>query len=186
MTAATHTTLVGIFDDPIEAEGAVGDLQQAGYESADVEMVIRGEEAVRGGEITDALGTKDMPDAWRGIMVGGLAGMLLGALVAFAFRGSSLEMATRDLGSIAGYAGAGMAMGGLLGAMYGLWRSEREARHYARKFGSGRAIVAVPADGRAEWAVDILKRHHGHDIHQEPTDPLHPEQATWRMLFKGP
>ena len=78
------------------------------------------------------------------------------------------------------------AVGGLLGAMLGLWLSEREARLYAVKFASGRAIVAVPADMRAEQAVDILRLHHRHDIHREPCDPIHPERAMWRRLFKGP
>src|SRR5438552_16956104 len=75
MADANHVTLIGIFDDPNEAEEAVGDLQQAGFESDDVEMVIRGEQAVMGGEITDAQGTKDGTEAWRGIFFGGLIGL---------------------------------------------------------------------------------------------------------------
>lgn len=185
MATATQATLLGIFDDPIEAEGAVEDLRQAGFDAADVEMVIRGEDAVRGGEITDALGTKDMADAWRGVLLGALAGLLFGALTGLV-RNGGFDVSGREMGAIAGYAGAGAAVGGLLGAMYGLWRSEREARMYARKFASGRAIVAVPVDNRADWAVDIFQRHHGHDIHREPCDPLHPERALWRKLLKGP
>jgi hypothetical protein len=184
--AANHATLVGIFDDPGEAEEAVGDLHQAGFESEDVEMVIRGEDAVMGGEITDALGTKDATDVWYGIFYGGMVGLLLGALTGFIARRGVADPAGRALGAIAGYAAAGVAVGGILGAMYGLWRSEREARKFATRFASGRAIVAVPADNRAGWAEEILRRHHGHDIHCEARDPLHPEKAEWRKLFRGP
>ena len=184
MPVSSDVTLVGIFDDPREAEEAVGDLEHVGFSSEDVEMVIRGDDAVRGGEITDAVGTKDGLEAWRGIFTGGMAGLLLGALTAFFFHGSGGNPAGRALGAVAGYGAAGMAVGGLLGAMYGLWRSEIEARTFMRRFTSGRAIVAVAVDGRVESAMDILQRHHGHDIHREPCDPLHPDQAPWRRLFK--
>jgi hypothetical protein len=185
MAAQLDATLIGIFDDPIEAEEAVVDLRQAGYETKDVEMVIRGEDAVSGGEITDAVGVKDAHDALRGALVFGMMGLLFGALSGLVFHRTGIRFSVHDLGGIAGYAVAGVAVGGLLGAMFGLWRSEREARRFSHKFTSGRAIVAVPADTRVDWATEILRRHHGHDIHREPHDPLHPEQAEWRKLFNS-
>ena len=48
---------------------------------------------------------------------------------------------------LVGYAGAGAAIGGILGAMSfpGLGVSEDEAHHYEKLFTEGKAIVAVKA-----------------------------------------
>ena len=52
-------TLVAIFDDRLEAERAVRDLEVAGFNDENIGYAIRGKEAVAGGMITDTSGTKD-------------------------------------------------------------------------------------------------------------------------------
>src|SRR5688572_20299445 len=54
-----NTVVVGIFDDRYQAEQAVDELEQSGYSHSDVGFAIRGNDAVEGGMITDAMGTKD-------------------------------------------------------------------------------------------------------------------------------
>src|SRR5215207_10002531 len=74
------TVVVGIFDDRYEAEQALDDLVQAGFSRGDIGFAIRGHDAVEGGMITDAGGTKDGTGALAGITAGAVAGGVLGAL----------------------------------------------------------------------------------------------------------
>jgi hypothetical protein len=71
------------------------------------------------------------------------------------------------LASVLGFGAAGVATGGILGAMAGLGISEEEARDYEREFRAGRAIVTVQARGRSLDARRILDAHGAHNIHSE-------------------
>jgi hypothetical protein len=73
---------------------------------------------------------------------------------------------------VLGFGAAGVATGGILGAMVGLGISEEEARVYEKEFNAGRAIVTVHAGERAQEARDILGRHGAHNVENAPTDPL--------------
>ena len=74
-----------------------------------------------------------------------------------------------------GYAGAGAAVGGILGAMIGLGYSEEEARYYEQKFNEGKAIVAVKPGARWQEAAEILRRHGGYDLQQFRQSPIETE-----------
>ena len=74
-------TLVAVFDDRLEAERAVRDLENAGFKDDQIGYAIRGSEAVAGGMITDSSGTKDGKGALVGAVTGGLAGGALAATV---------------------------------------------------------------------------------------------------------
>jgi hypothetical protein len=67
---------------------------------------------------------------------------------------------------------AGMAVGGIIGALQGLGVSEGEARFYESKFHEGKAIVAVKAGERAPLAAEILTRHGGLHVHSEVQSPI--------------
>src|SRR5207302_2566925 len=71
MTTANGSTLVGIFQSRYEAELALDELRQAGFSEKDIGFAIRGDDAVAGGMITDALLTKDGHGAAKGMAVGG-------------------------------------------------------------------------------------------------------------------
>ena len=87
MTISNGSTLVGIFQSRYEAELALDELRQAGFDHKDIGFAIRGEDAVAGGAITDALLSKD-GSAIKGMAVGGLAGGLFGAAAVWCFPGS--------------------------------------------------------------------------------------------------
>src|SRR5213080_148849 len=164
-------TLVAIFDDRLEAERAVRDLEVAGFNDENIGYAIRGKEAVAGGMITDTSGTKDGKGAIAGAVTGGLAGGALAATVtALLIPGFGPVVAAGALAMFLGYAGAGAAVGGILGALIGLGVSEDEARYYDNLFKEGKAIVAVK--GATPVAADILARHGGYHMHQMRQSPV--------------
>jgi hypothetical protein len=167
MQTATKTLLVGVFDDRLEAERAVDELEHSGFTHDSVAFVLRGSDVVRGGTATDAVGTKDEHGMVAGAIAGGVFGGLLGAAAALVVPGVGPVLATGILATSLGYAGAGVAIGGILGAMKGAGLSESEAQFYEQQFRSGKAIVTVKAEGREAEASAILQKHGGYDMHTE-------------------
>jgi hypothetical protein len=155
-------TVITAFDDRDEAQVAVDELHQAGFKHDQIGFAIRGEDAVQGGMITDAEGTRDGEGAAKGATAGAVIGGVLGAL-AFAIPGVGPVMVGGMLAGLAGGAAAGAATGGIYGAMSGLGASEEEAVFYQREFESGKAIVTVCAGERRAEAEDILHKHGGYD-----------------------
>jgi len=172
---ANVPTMVGIFDDRLEAERATDDLLQAGFTPDQVGFVIRGDDAVRGGMITDAVGAKDGKGAITGAATGALAGGLTAAAVTALIPGVGPILAAGTLAMFFGYAAAGAAIGGIFGALTGLGISEDEARYYEKAFNEGKALVAVKPGTRAAEAGQILRRHGGYDLRNVSGDPIQTE-----------
>ena len=170
-----RTTLIAAFEDRTEAERAVDDLEQAGFEPETIGYAIRGSDAVQGGMITDAAGAKDKRGALTGMATGAGLGAVLGAAAAMLIPGVGPVVASGVLAMAFGGAVAGTAVGGIFGAMTGLGVSEEEAQFYEREFHSGRAIVAVRAGGRACDAANILRRRGGYDLHNRPIAEIRTE-----------
>jgi hypothetical protein len=157
--------LVGVFNDRNEAENAVDELLQAGFTKDQIGFALRGSDAVSGGVITDAVGTKDSEGALTGAVTGGIVGGLLGAAVALAIPGVGPVLAAGILATALGYGAAGVAIGGILGAMTGAGLSEDEARFYEAQFNEGRALLTVRAGAREAQAAAIIRAHGGYDMH---------------------
>jgi hypothetical protein len=162
--ATQRTTLVAAFENRLEAENALDELKQAGFENDDLGFALRGSDAVEGGMITDTQGAKDKRGAVAGMATGAGIGAALGAAAALLIPGVGPVLAGGVLAMALGGAVAGTAVGGIFGAMTGLGVSEEEARFYEKEFASGRAIVAVRAGARAADAAGILRRHGGYDL----------------------
>jgi hypothetical protein len=170
MTGNEGPTLVAVFDDRLEAERAVRDLENVGFKDDQIGYAIRGSEAVAGGMITDTSGTKDGKGALVGAVTGGLAGGALAATVTALLLPGVGPVVAGALAMFLGYAGAGAAIGGILGALVGLGVSEDEARYYEKHFQEGKAIVAVK--GATPTAADILARHGGYNMYQANQSPV--------------
>jgi hypothetical protein len=155
--------IISAFEDRDEAQLAVDELEQAGFKHDEIGFAIRGDDAVAGGMITDAEGTRDGEGAIKGATAGAAIGGILGALAFAAIPGVGPVMAGGVLAGLAGGAAAGAATGGIYGAMSGLGASEEEAVFYQREFESGKAIVTVCAGDRRAVAEDILHKHGGYD-----------------------
>ena len=172
MAQTKAPTVVGVFEDRDAAERAVAELEQHDFKDDQIGFVIRGADAVRGGMITDATGTKDRAGALTGMATGGIVGGVLGALASLVIPGVGPVLATGILTSALGGAVAGVATGGILGAMRGLEISEEEALFYEQEFNAGKAIVAVRAGPRAAEAGQILRQYGGYDIANRRDVPI--------------
>ena len=150
--ADRRCTIIGVFEDRLEAEKSLRDLQAAGFADDQLGFAIRGSDAVRGGMITDAQGTKDA----KGAVTGAATGAAVGGL----------------LTTVLGGAAAGTAVGGILGAMSGLEVSEEEAKYYEKHFSEGKALVAVKPGARASEAAAILRAHGGYDLQNTASSPV--------------
>jgi hypothetical protein len=168
MATRTRSVLVAVFDDRMEAERAVDDLEQIGFSHHDIGFALRGSDVTHGGMVTDAVGTKDERGAVTGAVTGGVVGGLLGAAAALIVPGVGPVLAAGVLATSLGYAGAGVAIGGILGAMTGAGLSEEEARYYEKQFHAGKALVTVDPRGRNAEVTAILRKHGGYDMHTCP------------------
>ncbi|HEY7089944.1 MAG TPA: hypothetical protein VH518_17740 [Tepidisphaeraceae bacterium] len=181
MAAAVCPNLIAVFDDRLEADRAVRDLEAAGFEKNKIGFAIRGSEVAEGGMITDATGTKDARGAVAGAAAGAVVGGLLGAAASVLLPGVGPVLVGGVLASFFGGAAAGTAVGGILGAMEGLEVSAEEAKYYEQMFNSGKAIVAVKPGDLYDEAFDIIRRHNGYNFQCRPTSPV----AT-RGIFSKP
>ena len=167
-----HSVIIAAFDDRAAARTAVSDLVAAGFNHHDIGFVLRGDDALQGGMITDTAGTKDATGAVRGAATGGIVGGLLGAAVAVLIPGVGPVLAAGVIGSILGGTAAGVATGGLIGALSGLNLSEHEAAFFEREFHQGKALITVHPRGQADLVRALLQRHGGFHIDVAPRDPL--------------
>jgi len=171
----THLTVVAAFDDRVEAEKAVDELEHSGFSPGEVGMALRGSDVVRGGMISDQSGAKDIPGAKVGIATGAGLGAILGAAGALLVPGVGPVVVAGVFALAFGGAIAGAAIGGIFGALTGLGVSEEEARYYEKEFSAGKAIVAVQANGRADLAREILARHGGYNMQSSAVSPVKTE-----------
>jgi len=112
--------VVALFDDRGAAEAGVDALARAGFTGDHLGYVIRGSDAVAGGTITDAAGTKDTKGALIGALEGGMIGGILAAAVSVLVPPIGPVLVGGMLASFFGGAIAGTAVGGILGALRGL------------------------------------------------------------------
>lgn len=164
--------VVATFQDRTAAQNAVDALEQAGFTADHIGFVIRGCDAVAGGMISDAAGTKDVKGALVGMLEGGVIGGVLATAIAVLVPPIGPVLVGGLLASFFGGTIAGSAVGGIVGALRGLGISEEEARFYESRFREGHAIVAVRAGPRAAQAADILRGFSGQHVHREDHPPI--------------
>jgi hypothetical protein len=172
MAKNQSSVLVGLFNDRNEAELAADELRAAGFAHDEIGYAIRGSDAVRGGMISDAEGTKDVKGAIEGASVGAIVGAGLAAAVTLVLPGVGPVLAAGMLAMVLGYGAAGAAVGGIFGALHGLGVSEDEAKEYEKEFHAGKAIVAVKAGNRLSEAAGILRRHGAFNLESDSLSPI--------------
>jgi hypothetical protein len=163
-------TILGIFTDQDDANHAIDDLQDAGYDPRDVSIISRKRtDGVTDTGATVAEGTA--AGATTGAVAGGIAGLLsayvLPGLGAF-FIGGPIAAALGLTGAAAlavSGAATGAAAGGILGALTGLGLSTEDAQKYEARINDGDILVAVPADaGEVAEVKRMLVAHGAEDI----------------------
>jgi len=158
-----RSTVVGVFEDRRHADQAVSELKKAGFRDDEIGVAMRNDDVAAG--TTDAAESH----AATGAIAGALTGLGLGALAGLGVLSGVIPVvgpaiAAGTLGVILTNAAAGAAVAGLVGALVGAGIPEEEANYYQGEFEAGRTIVTVKADGRADEALAILRRHGAYDI----------------------
>jgi hypothetical protein len=164
---AQQSTVVGVFEDRLQADRAVDALRRAGFRDNQIGVALR-----FGGGVSD---TGDIPAATEeshagtGAVAGALTGLGLGALAGLGVLSGVIPVigpaiAGGTLGVILTNAAAGAGLGGVAGALIGAGIPEDEAQYYQGEFEEGRAIVTVHPGGRADEARAILRSYDAYDM----------------------
>jgi hypothetical protein len=170
---AQKSTVVGVFEDRLQADRAVDELRRAGFRDDQIGVAMRhdaGDVAVD--DMTDDVDV-DGSDAGTGAITGILTGLGLGALAGLGVLSGVIPVigpaiAGGTLGIILSNAAIGAGVGGLVGALVGAGIPEEHAHYYQGEFEAGRIIVTVQADGHADEAKAILRRYDAYDIESRP------------------
>jgi len=166
MSTANRSTVVGVFEDRQHADKAVADLLKSGFSRDHIGVAMRHSETAAG---TTATTDADDSHAGSGALTGALTGLGLGALAGLGVLAGVIPVvgpaiAAGTLGVVLSNAAAGAGIAGLVGALVGAGIPEHEAQYYHGELEAGRTIVTVTADGRADEATAILRRHGAYDM----------------------
>lgn len=154
-------TIIGVFKDRFEAESAIDDLEDMGYNPKDVSVVVKESFKTSEADFDSEIGVKGgraaegaVSGAATGGVLGGLAGLLIG-IGALAIPGVGAFLVGGPIAIALGLTGAaattisgaatGALAGGLVGGLIGLGIPEEEARIYENRIQEGAILLAVPA-----------------------------------------
>lgn len=149
--AGKNTAVFGIYSSSAAAERAVDSLVQAGFDSADISVLLEDRGSTR--EFAHSKDTKAPEGTATGATTGGLIGGTLGVLAgigALAIPGVGPLIAAGPI--MAGLAGMGVggAVGGLVGALIGMGIPEYEAKRYEGRVKDGGTLLSVHCDTSEE------------------------------------
>jgi len=167
---AQQSTVVGVFEDRLQADRAVDALRRAGFRDNQIGVALRyGGEGSDIGTTGDTAVATDETHAGTGAVAGALTGLGLGALAGLGVLSGVIPVigpaiAGGTLGVILTNAAAGAGLGGLAGSLIGAGIPEDEAQYYQGEFEQGRAIVTVHPEGRADEARTILRSYNAYDM----------------------
>jgi hypothetical protein len=169
-----HKTILGIFQNQSQVEGALDQLQDNGYDAKDVSLIMKDQEnrVATVDEKGNPIAEGAVGGATTGGVLGGIAGLLIGVGV-LAIPGVGALLIGGPLAAALGLTGAaattvsgavtGALAGGLIGALTGLGVSEEDARVYEDKIKQGAILVAVPTAAGNEGEVRTILQANGAD-----------------------
>lgn len=150
-------TVIGIFQDRFDAQSAIDELNDMGFNPKDVSVVIKegvtvaGTSGKKGGSVAEGA----VSGAATGGVLGGLAGLLIG-IGALAIPGVGAFLVGGPIAIALGLTGAaattisgattGALAGGLVGGLIGLGVPEDVARVYEQRVREGAVLLAVPTN----------------------------------------
>ena len=160
----------GLYYSRDEAESAVRELKDAGYDMDRVSVIAKDADKVGGHDSTrtEDVGNKADDGAATGALTGGALGGITGLLVGLgvlAIPGIGPILlagaeATAIATTLAGGA-IGAAAGGLIGALIGLGIPEEKAKIYSDRVGRGSFLVMVTGTAAEIDRVAAIMRRHG-------------------------
>src|SRR3954470_23928036 len=149
--AGKNTAAFGLYNSRAQAESAVDALEQAGFRSDDISVLMPDKQSSE--EFAHEKNTKAPEGTTTGVATGGAVGGTLGLLAglgALAIPGvGPLIAAGPIMGALAGL-GAGGAVGGLVGGLVGMGIPEYEAKRYEGRVKDGGVLLSVHCDRSEE------------------------------------
>ena len=170
MNTTDYKRAAGLYYSRDEAEAAVRDLKDSGYDMDRVSVIAKDADKIGGHDSTrtEDVGNKADDGAATGALTGGALGGITGLLVglgALAIPGIGPILlagaeATAIATTLAGGA-IGAAAGGLIGALIGLGIPEEKAKVYSDRVGGGSFLVMVTGTAAEIDRVAAIMRRHG-------------------------
>ena len=196
-----RTIVVGVFDNHRNAQQALAELRQTGFQDAELGVASHDRK-----DVARAKAEGKETYAEEGAVTGLLAGAGLGAAWGIGIAAGVLPMigpviAGGTLAAIAASAALGAAAASVAGALIGLGIPEDEAAYYEEEFKAGRTLVTVHAGSRFDEATAIIRRWNGHAQtrtgaqlaianslwpEQDPEAPLLPAYIGQVQMISGP
>ncbi len=163
----SKTSVFGIVRSYGQAEQIVQGLQNAGFDSSEISVLLPDNEGKH--DIGHVKATKAPEGATTGGVTGGVAGGVLGLLAgigALAIPGVGPFIAAGPIMAALSGAAIGATTGGVVGGLIGMGIPEIEAKRYEDKLKSGNYLIAVHAhDGdEKDRAKEIFKGAGAEDI----------------------
>ena len=162
-----NKSVYGIYNSIGQAERAVDSLNEAGFSTEDVSILMPDTQSTR--DFAHEKNTKAPEGTATGATTGGIIGGTLGLLAGIgtlAIPGLGPFIAAGPI--MAGLAGlgAGGAVGGIIGALVGMGIPEYEAQRYEGRIKSGGILLSVHCDTSDEIdrAKEILKATGAEDV----------------------
>lgn len=154
-------TVIGVFTSRDQAERAVADLRNKGFER-EISILAKDEHSYKGTDHnTTMFGGDSVSDgATSGGVIGGIAGLAIGA-GALAIPGLGPIIAA---GPIAGML-SGAATGGIAGGLVDWGIPKERSKHYEQKVREGNIVATIKTDdNRIDSAADVLRKNGAQDV----------------------
>lgn len=171
MALGNHKRAVGVFSNRRDAEHALTELRDAGFNMAKISIITKDgdrNDKIAGMETQKRVGNKAdegaASGAVTGTVLGGITGLLVGlGTLAIPGVGPILlagEVAS-TLATAAAGAGIGAAAGGLLGGLAGLGVPEERAKIYSERVSSGDYLVIVDGSEEEMYRAETILQNRG-------------------------
>lgn len=174
MAVNMNSTIVGVFETPEDAQGAVKELAKRGLTDAQIGVASHDYSEKTGAKTRRLDGEDSESYAGEGAATGLAAGAGVGALwglgiIAGAIPAIGPAIAGGTLAAILSSAAAGAAAAGVAGALIGLGMSKEEADFYESEYRAGKTIVTATAMGREDEVRQVFQEWGAYDMHSRPT-----------------
>lgn len=153
--------IAGVFDSKKEADAAVSKLLDAGFNKKDLSLIVsdNAHHTIFPHPIDDE-SARAMKGGVEGAVVGGVLGALITGLTLIEVGmvpGAAILVTGPLLAALSG-AGAGVAIGGLSGALISAGFAVDEAKRYEEEIRHGKAVIVVHATGEMAAAARAALR----------------------------
>jgi hypothetical protein len=165
--AGKNIAVFGIYGSREGVEEAVSALQNAGFRSTDISVLLPENEGNK--DLAHEKHTKAPEGTAAGTVTGGAIGGILGTLIGIgliAIPGLGPLVAAGPIIAALTGVGSGGVVGGVIGAMVGLGIPEYEAKRYEGRIKQGGLLISVHCDD-SHWekrAKEILTHTGGEEI----------------------